>query len=86
MEGRVSEIPHPISSENFGSLDSELFGVIKIAVGIFPIKEKIFKCQGVTQKFTEIYFTNMETLIDILSVKVGDTVGEYGRKTTLSPN
>ena len=26
----------------------------------------------------------METLIDILSVKVGDTVGEYGRKTTLS--
>ena len=26
----------------------------------------------------------METLIDTLSGKVGDTVGEYGRKTTIS--
>lgn len=32
----------------------------------------------------EIHFTNMEILIDTLSVKVGDTVGEYGRKITFS--
>lgn len=34
----------------------------------------------------EIHFTNMETLIDTLSVKVGDTVDEHGRKITLSQN
>lgn len=34
----------------------------------------------------EIHFTNMEILIDTLTVKVGDTVGAYGRKITISQN
>ena len=34
--------------------------------------------------FCVMDFTNMEILIGTLSVKVGDTVGEYGRKTEIS--
>ena len=34
--------------------------------------------------FRVIVFTNVETLIETLSVKVGDTVGEHGRKTKIS--
>ena len=37
-----------------------------------------------TFRFCVIDFTNMEMLTDTLSVKVGDTVGEYGRKTEIS--
>ena len=33
-----------------------------------------------------IYYTNTEVLIDTLLGKVGDTVGEYGRKVTFSPD
>ena len=35
-------------------------------------------------RFCVIHFTNVETLIDTLSVKAGDTVGEYGGKIKIS--
>lgn len=37
-----------------------------------------------TFRYCVIHFTKMETLFSTLSVKVGDTVGEYGRKTEIS--
>ena len=37
-----------------------------------------------TFRYCVINFTKMETLFSTLSVKVGDTVGEYGRKTEIS--
>ena len=35
-------------------------------------------------RFCEIDYTIPEILFGTLSVKVGDTVGEYGRKTKIS--
>lgn len=37
-----------------------------------------------TFRYCVIYFTEMETIFSTLSAKVGDTVGEYGRKTEIS--